>query len=177
MNTITLEMLQPFCGEDKTRPAMMRPFPQNGFTFATCGRCLVRVPLIDGTPSIDETIPAPPTVTEKALPIPPEDVEWGTFSTLPEPEMEGCHICAGYGKCACCEVCGTHECGNCDGTGQTEKRLRVVIEHRTFDAKYLRKISMLPGLLIAAKFGSELEPMAFKFDGGIGSVMPMRVQK
>jgi len=54
------------------------------------------------------------------------------------------------------------------------KQLVTSLGHRIVDWRYLERISALPRLRIAVKIGRPFDPVAFRFVGGTGLLMPMQ---
>jgi hypothetical protein len=105
---MTIEQLQPFCSTDKSRVGIVAPFTKGGWTYATNGRIMIRVPAIPGV----EDRPGTPINPEKVLPgrevcgtpveLPPG---WGNFPV----NIKTCKRCGGGGR--------TIRCRHCDGEG------------------------------------------------------------
>jgi hypothetical protein len=175
--------LQPFCLDDESdrREYLKSPFTQGGFTYATDGRFLVRVPAINGIgPMVGNTI-----AVEKVIPG-IDDVD--TFRSLagiqlpaptrPDQEEIRCTSCGGRGTEHSCPDCEC-ECEDCGGSGKATRKLRVSVDlfGLTFDVAYVRKLLMLPDVEVAPQTalagGGYPGPMFFRFTGGRGAVMPL----
>lgn len=163
--------LQQFCGKDETRPYLMKPFTFGDFSYATNGHIMVRVPKRAGV--------EPPSKSfnpEKPL----EGLEQASFAApkfkLP-PQPSGdteCEACDGRGyehNCPDCECM----CRACDGSGSAavEGNYSTAYEGVNFALRYVRKMLALPSIEIA-KPKDQDAPLLFRFEGGVGAVMPMR---
>jgi hypothetical protein len=176
---ITLEDLKPFCSKDESRISINTPFIQDGFTYATDGRMLLRVrsalecaPPIGNPPKIGPYFQFPP---EDAKPLAFD------FSKLgDQPGLVDCEDCGGSGYWNCSH-CGTRdvECENCDGAGKvTPKENSVEIAGRHYNPLFLRRIAKLPKVewvdWLATVASNETAPGTFRFDGGEGLLMPLK---
>lgn len=166
---ITKEQLQTFCSTDDTRLAIQAPWTNEDYTFATDGRILVRVPPVAEVPDNPN---APRKTTELQWRL-FETAEFAPLPELPEPERAECSNCGGFGMEHECPDC-THLCDECGGKGSCEKQQATQVGTHTLDARFLRKIAALPNPIIAMN-GETNNAVPFKFDGGEGLVMPMRV--
>lgn len=163
--------LQQFCGTDETRPYIMKPFSFGDFSYATNGHIMVRVPKMEGVeaPSKKFNADKPLQGVEQASFVPP------TFKLPPQPsEEDECTDCDGRGyehDCPHCEC----TCRACDGTGNqaAEGKLTTTFEGITFALRSVRKMLSLPSIEIA-KPGESGAPLLFRFEGGVGALMPMR---
>jgi hypothetical protein len=164
--------LQPFCSTDTDRYYLMKPFSRAGFTWATNGHILVRVQLRADVPDIDKKF-------NQAKPL--EGFESTTFiipefSLPPAPTSTGiCYRCEGRGLLHDCPDCDC-ECRDCGGAGDVdaEKLTSTMLGPKTFALNYVRMMLSLPGIEIAASPSEPDEkPLFFRFDGGIGALMPM----
>ena len=165
MNTTTID-LQSFCS--KTVPYLDHPFSKGAFTYATDRFMLIRVPLRPECPEQDKpTKEKLDAVADFDAPV----SQWEKLPVIPEPVP--CEFCRD-GRCYC-PCCGEEDCGKCDGSGHA--KASVKIGERTIDARFLRKIATLPNVEIAPE-GLKDTAMLFRFDGGVGCVMPiMRVNE
>lgn len=163
--------LQPFCGTDETCPYLMKPFSFGDFSYATGGHIIVRVPKREGVEPPDKKFNA-----DKPL----EGLDQASFARPafklpPQPsEEDECEDCDGRGyehDCPHCECV----CRACAGTGNqaAEGKLTTTFAGITFALRYVRKMLSLPGIEIATPRASE-GPLLFRFDGGVGALMPMR---
>lgn len=167
--------LKQFCGFDPFRPYLHEPFTVGDFTYATNGHILVRVAKVDG---------AGPLKRDKPLNV--EAVlkwHWQTEIDfypcnlqIPKSDDPGiCPECDGRGKEHDCPECEC-ECVRCDGTGKGHKKISAKVAGVDFDVFYLRQIASLPGLEISSTAipGDNTVPMMFRFNGGVGALMPLR---
>ena len=162
--------LQQFCGADETRPYLMKPFSLGEFSYATNGHILVRVARLEG---VDP--PAKTFNPEKPL----EGIEAASFAApyfkLPaEPEDTECEDCDGRGCEHECPECHCI-CRACAGTGSqaAEGDYSTTYEGVNFALRYVRKMLALPGIEIAKPRTADA-PLLFRFEGGVGAVMPQR---
>lgn len=197
MTEHTLIDLQPFCSDASAkRPHLEQPWSRDGFTYATDGRILLRVsredypaPENDKAPNTDVVGPYNHSELRYWIPVP----------ELPEPEVRACTLCDGTGKTRKCRECSgfgscecdcghEHDCGYCDGTGRRNGEdeececceagkitttQTVNVGPALANSEYLRKIRTLPEVAIALPV-EEYAPIAFRFEGGVGYLMPMR---
>ena len=162
--------LAPFCEKaDGYRLNIKRPFSRAGFTWATDGRILVRVPL---RADVEENPNAPHA--ERLFP----DLADVTFAPLPSvkwPEMPTraeCKWCEGRGTQHDCPHC-TCTCNECEGTGKDISAAGVIVRGLHFNVAYIRLLLALPGLEFTTK-PKEGQPAPFRFEGGEGVLVPMR---
>lgn len=165
MNTqpITEEMISVFCSGEG-RYQLSRPFNQDGFTWATDGRIMVRVPQIEGFAGYDYIKP-PQDVKAIFNPVLP-----GEFISLPEcPDKRAvtCGDCGGTGYCICPHCDQDMKCAECDSTGKKlDGRIIEVFTGKGIRVCHLAAIKSLPNLMIAlSKCGKYI---CFQFDGGDG---------
>ena len=189
MSTIDI---QSFCAKDDIRSYLMTPFVIDGYTYASNGHIIVRVP--GGEPDPGQTLPEP--VRQAVLKM--FATEYTDYEPLPEiPPPQLCSECAGTGEVEEyeCEDCdghgefthGNHEycCKECDGSGKVpggecpkygcwsgQMRQPIRVGPAFIDGRYLRLIAALPNARIRV-VGPEAAA-AFLFDGGEGRVMPCR---
>lgn len=79
---------------------------------------------------------------------------------------EECDLCNGTGKQPVCELC--------DGAGKIQKPKWVDMGTKRLNVRLLEKMARLPNVKIATEAVDGLTAIPFRFDGGIGIVMPMR---
>lgn len=167
--------LQKFCSTDERRPHICKPYSRGEYTYATNGHMLVRVGRsVDF--SENEQAPDCESIIKLCQPIyfqPLDNI------TMPEPifrdvkcrcDEEPEHDCP---SCDCFEGSGD-DCDFCHGKGiytQVDYGC-VAIGKVCFDPKYIALIKDLPSAVIQNPIPSH--PCLFKFDGGIGVVMPLR---
>lgn len=168
--------LQQFCAvDDEWRPYLNKPFRSKGHVYATDGRLLIRV-------ADDESFPACDKVDPTSFLKQAEQASYITAPKVELPAVEAakhvhCPDCNGRGHEHDCPDCEC-ECGACRGSGSVNDTPRVstTFAGQTFDLKFIRKLYTLPGLEIAPN-PSDCDlftPLCFRFDGGLGVLMPMR---
>jgi len=189
---MTREDLQPWCYDDpEYRQGMIStPYSQDGYTIATNGHVLIRIPRMNdvarnGGPDIVplfENAPEPETYFPVPEPQPPTIRECTACfgkKVCPECENEGtieihsrgrwyeveCRSCNGHGKFVSCD--------ECDSTGEIVTWGRSKVGSQSFSDKYLTLLKTLPGVEIGPTY--DLKPARFRFDGGDGLIMPMNV--
>jgi hypothetical protein len=188
-----------FCSTEKGRTYICNPFNSGGFSVATNGHILVRVPAQEAYVGNE----VPPNF-EKATsgmddplvftPLPPLNFElgpcsvckgYGNTAECPECNGEGEHECCECGRSTECDYChgkgyfavgkvveGATACEMCMGKGVLPvERYALLDPTSCYDIKYLMMIHALPGILVALRGDSV--PMVFKFDGGMGMLMPV----
>jgi hypothetical protein len=162
--------LQSFCSIDSNR--MDKPFSIGEYTYATNGHISIRVPR---DPSVDE-IDNPVAIEKAFASFNSEGMRplKNAIPDAPKAKQERCVLCLGTGIEHDCPEC-KHSCGECDGAGWTTEIIKesVMIDGKFFDASFIRKISILPFLIINLHQQYE-GAMGFQFDGGFGLVMPLR---
>ena len=173
---IDREFLNPFCGDDPTRYYLQVPFNQDGFAWATNGHILVRVPEMEGL--LPCSCPKPINISKPLTGF--EDAQFSKARwKLPahDPHFKGpCIVCDGRGVLHDCPECDCI-CEACKGTGRAdpERRTSVRILGRLYALNYVRIIASLPGLEVSDGQGGE-RPLFYRFDGGIGALMPLRAE-
>lgn len=172
---IDLKLLQTFCSTDDMRLGLQSPLTINGYTYATDGRIIIKVPAIDGVPETTKEILIARICAEfsgvkntgRFLPVPPPD--------------GNCSTCLGLKKIACvfCDCCGWKidlatdiPCLDCEGSGKGYNDKQVPFEDHELNPIYLRKLLTLPNCKIASNLDSN-NPVSIMFDGGQGLLMPM----
>jgi hypothetical protein len=168
--------LLPFCGASPKRAYFARPVTAGEFTYATDGVIILRVPRGDAEPTKD--------LPEIALEKPFEGIEAAGFEPLltkrklpaaPEPKKVECYACEGSKTEHGCPNC-TCPCERCGGTGEVtdiDEKVSTTVRGVTFDLRYVLLMLSLPGVEVATKADKD-KPLLFRFDGGIGALMPMR---
>lgn len=189
-----------FCSPDNV--FISNPFSHGEYTYATDGNIAVRVPRL---PDVAENPTAPGPSIKTLFRQVYENKYKAMPTSIPDDKKEQCVVCKGSGKvipCAECKGEGTVECdecghegdckkckGNgvtlgvgaqescedCGGLGYSIKGTPVHLGNKNISSIYLRQIATLPNPAISPSTTGELEVMPFKFDGGEGIVMPMRV--
>jgi hypothetical protein len=189
MQKLAIDLSQ-FCTHPmEDRESMETPFIQGKYIYATDGIIIIRIPVIstDGVMLFDtDGIDKRATPNVSSAPWKRLDCDmptWSPMPDIPEEELEFCIKCVGTGCWDCdCPHCNlSHDCPNCDALGKVVKLIEIMIGVACLDAKFLRRIKDLPGVVIEHP-GDKLEkgldcwqePVAFKFDGGDGFIMPRR---
>ncbi len=163
---------------ESSRPYLRQPFSHGDFTYATNGHIMVRIPRRDDVPPPD--MPKAAETLEVRWDKPLEGHDTAIYTkTLPElPErgqyVDPCPRCDGTGRGHDCPDCQC-ECHDCVGTGfdDPDKGAEVLIGVGKFAVKYIRMVAELPGIEIM-EYTQKGDPILFRFDGGIGAVMPLR---
>jgi len=178
----SLDLLADFCGQTKS---LSEPFCENGYTYASDGKVIVRLPSEEITKNKDCFYDMSSLLFEQK----------GKLVSLPELPKETkatCDICGGCGKMTGCSECegGQWECRKCNSTGYFKDgklichecngsgmvvsnfQKTITINGHKLQLGYLRKLSKLPEIKIVA------HPVKyqhyFKFDGGDGILMGVR---
>ena len=185
-----VKMLMPFC-RGKWNPNIAQPWSREGFTYATDGFAVIRIPRIANVPERPTAPKAEKVFTYYPAPAGP----WLEFPTPEEtgistvcPRCRGqevhCKECNGSGmvefsnryndyeiQCKSCSGEGD-TCSKCGGSGEEDPQPETVFAGFRFKSVYLRAFRALPG----AKINVPVDPKDaawIKFDGGDGLVMPM----
>lgn len=167
--------LIPFCHPD--RKILKLPFSIGNFTYAGDGYCVVRIPRrscieeVLGAPDISklhfvQEIAFSPFNLDDAFAHP---AEWET--------NENCRECNGSGSEHECPDC-TCDCEDCDGTGTVTVPQMASCSVRGAIFR-LRDIQLICGLS-SVQFPiqpSQRDGVPFRFEGGVGLVMPMTRQE
>jgi hypothetical protein len=169
--------LLPFCAaEHNYRFASIgRPWTCEGFTYATDGRILIRVPAIEG---VEWNEKAPPVAKLIAETVPKSVAKWVPLPVFPDPVFDECENCGGKGKWRETDESGKEiglefDCDECIG-GKWPKVRPVRVLGRLFNDHFLEEIASLPGIEIADVPYREGAALYFRFDGGDGLLMPMK---
>lgn len=165
MNTMQAINLKPFCNtnnEDMFQAKTSLPFHQGGWTYATDRRIILRLPQ---RRDIKEVSDKPPDLNKSKLPWIHDNVsQWIPLPTEIPPLLKEKCYCGGDYK----------ECLDCNGSGEEEKPEAVPVGGKLISNKYLLLIKTLPNPMLAPDATKNLEACLFKFDGGVGLIMPMR---
>jgi hypothetical protein len=159
--------LQAFCytGDSIYRQGIIRPWRLGDKAYATDGVVLLEVEPEDISPNLHAPNKSLPRVIGEW-----QSGEWKPLPTIEEPKEPATQVCSScYGDA---EI----DCEDCHGLRTEPKTIEIQIGNRTFNQKYLKLISTLPGLLVNES-GDLPTPMSFKFDGGRGLLMPMKPQQ
>lgn len=155
--------LQQFCSKDDTRYYIQRPFSDGDFTYATSGHILVRVARRGDAQQAEKSLFTGQRCN--AILAVHDGATFGQMAPLKMPHLDRvpCDYCEGPGDASCFE---------CDGVGDVEQDASISVQGVPFNARYIEKITALPGFEIAA--ANTTGPTPFRFDGGIGVIMPMK---
>jgi len=162
---VTLDELKRFCVDgDDIRYGLQQPWTRDGYTWASNGYLVVRVPAIAEVPDNEKAPSIAKLFSETAPPG-----EWVAVPTVAAPELDGGDVCYGDGQHEC--DCGhLHECGTCNGSGEVRaKALAIAVGNSNFADRYLHMIQ-----------GWEIAPNGKKAawirkDDALGLLMPMRM--
>jgi hypothetical protein len=166
---ISLELLKTFCGTDENRAILHHPSSQDEFTYATDARVIVQVPRMAEVPQV-EGFPKCDSVMAEWK----QEGHWRNIvvAEIPPVEEKECDTCNGTGDHDC--GCGTpHPCGDCEGSGKDYPLQTVKIGGAWLNCIFVRKMLALPNLEFNYT-GKPTEARSFRFDGGIGLIMPMK---
>jgi hypothetical protein len=150
--------LKSFCGTDPFRAYIHEPFSVGEFTYATNGHIMVRVP----------RLPDVPEQTKQAKwDAPFQDLSGTIFESLDHhalPKQAG-------PDCEC-------TCENCRGSGKEIflSKASTTVRGCVYNLRYIAMALALPGVEFAVAKKTHESPLLFRFDGGLGSVMPMRIE-
>jgi len=188
----SLNLLADFCGG-----RFDRPFSEGKYTYATDGIVIVRLPAIGIAEPLDSFTGVSNQLFEQkgklvSLPKLPKETKNTCGICGGRGKVTKCPDCDGNGKiyystnnheyewdCKECDSMGylpgeVKICSECNGTGKVIDNFHkiITINGHKLQLGYLRKLSKLPGIKIAA------HPVEyrhyFKFDGGDGILMGMR---
>lgn len=167
--TITAADLQPFCSTENSLEYLRRPWSKEGFTYATNGHVLIRVPRLSDVPENDK---APNTDKIFAGTADQTATQKIPTAKIPKGRTFECVSCEGRGTEHDCPDC-TCECEECGGVGRSEEQISAGILGAIYSAKYIRQLLTFPGLRFSSSPPVD-GPARFVFDGGEGAIMPMR---
>lgn len=201
MATEITRILKQFCHKGDHRTVdLARPFSEGDYTYASDGWIALRVPRVDGVPEngnapLPSRLPWDHDEIGDWIDLPDYDLDDADDcrrckGSGREKSCYECHgageveLHSGYHVYSCeCLTCGgggilaavskdDDPCGDCNGTG---KRLMTPVEwgRAHISMALLERIKVLPGVQLS-KHGADLQPFRFKWDGGVGLVMPMR---
>lgn len=163
--------LQPFCGTDDSHPYLMKPFSREGFTWATDSHILLRVVLRNGVPDHDQKL----NLAKQFARLDTATFFRPRFNLPPAPVATGqCEVCDGVGCTAEGDACLV-----CKGWGDLnpEKWTSTSVGPKVYCLHYIRQILSLPDVELAHMQAEPLmKPLLFRFNGGIGALMPMSSQ-
>jgi hypothetical protein len=156
-----------FVSADGEKHHIDKPWSRDGFTYATNGHVMVRVPVMADVQNNEG--PNAEYVFKQALPMP------DTWVPIPDvkPSDIKCDECGGQGR-KFRDVDGItweRECDGCNGSGKIHPVETHEINGVKFQVKYLFLLHQLPNCEISPV--DNKTPAWFKFDGGEGLLMPM----
>lgn len=173
---ISIKFLFKFCSTDPTRSYLHNPWNSGGYTWATDGRVLIRIPEVEGFYGTSQAEAFMKTV-HRVFASPHKELP----TTIPDclPPLAGdkkCEHCNGTGKCRCAK-CRLDEwdgvCAECDNGVYLAPGTGVAIGNQVVSSLYLHKLKLFP-LVKLFEGPGELECLHFTFTGGEGKLMPMR---
>lgn len=164
--------LKPFCSSDRSRPYLHKPFSAHGFTWATNGHILVRVPQRADAPE-QLTPNCQKIITQTNFEVPFRAL--GNLK-LPKPKIQDCSRCEGRGVLHDCPDCQCF-CDDCDGSGKVEARTTIFLRGGIFQCKYIRLLLSLPQIEMAETASGHSDSIPFKFTDGIGVLMGMNLSR
>ncbi len=190
-----------FCDASDVRANLRAPWSRGGYSYATDGHILFRVPRREDVPE-----------REDAPDLSKLDAEWNgkTYAPLPaipNSLIKTCDLCRGKGRIVECKTCDgdgaiecsecghERECPDCDGAGawpampgqesvicwrcvgmgrKATFDAAALSPTRSFDPNYLLMLAELPGLAfsIDAAAPDARGASHFTFEGGDGLLMP-----
>jgi len=161
--------LQVFCAykESPLADRIKQPWTTRGYTYASDGRILIRVPAIEGESIHDhpETSGLPlPVVRDLDPPLMLADIE------LPAKIKDECEECKEYNQ-------PQHGCPECHGAGWVWRYpWGMDVRGVRLAPLYIELMKTLPNCAFVS-LPTELKPVSFIFDGGEGLLMCMRPAK
>lgn len=155
-----------FCSDNLDRVSLHHPIAVGEWVYASNGMVAIRVPR-----ELMAETGWPDRHTERVLTyeFTRADAYAGVFAPLP-PEGR-CGKCDGTGLGICGECGQAARCTQCRGLGHAHED--VIIPPAKFAGHLLALIATLPGAELQSPPDAR-DPSAFRFDGGIGVIMPMR---
>lgn len=169
--------LKSFCSTDPLYTYLSEPFSFGDFTYATNGHVMIRVARVEGVREGvgDGAKRLDVAGVERVLNMSrgPSFVPLsGVSFPIDETPLTDCAECGGNGHRGYdaddCEI----NCTACHGAGETGSSRSVSVFGIAFSIKYIEKILALPGAEISTQ-PVDRTPFCFRFDGGIGALMPL----
>ena len=157
--------LQQFCPKWAYREWMERPFSRAGYTWATDGKLMVRVPLREDVPEHRNNLADVERVWPKTWPT-----TWRQplSAKLPSAEYVTCDVCDARGREHECPDCQCI-CRACSGDGQLEVLSAVQVGARAIPLSHARLIVGLDLVEVSPPASGDFLLM-FRFEGGEGIV-------
>jgi len=157
---MTLDELQRFCADaSEPREYLQQPWTRDGYTCATNGHIIVRIPAIADIPDNADS----PNNTKLFAKTAPATV-WMPVPKMAMPEDVLCDWCDGTGKDTSDE-----QCEKCNRTGKVPDRSGIQFAGTAFAKRYL---ALIQGWQIAP---NGLMPAWIRNDDALGLLMPMRL--
>ncbi len=155
--------------DGSTFPNLSTPWSAGEYSYASNGHIIIRISRLS---DVDEKDTAPKGVDKMFPAVAPAEWFDVTAMDLPEIETVDCRECNGDIPVHDCPDCAC-TCEYCNGTGKIENPKPFKVGVASFQPKYLQLLKTLPG----CSLGPTREDYAahFKFDGGDGLLMPVRV--
>lgn len=180
MTTTEPFTLSDFVSQHETLPAILKPWKHGEHVFATDGRIMVRTsaalfPEVAPNDAPKETADTLQNRTEELFAdLPPDDHWLAPTDEMREVKPVKCDKCVDGIKQ--CESCSHHgECDYCDGTGFSVPHTAIKVGNAYMNRLYVEKLCRLPGVMLhLPPDRKELDAVRFRFDHGIGVLMPMK---
>jgi len=165
--------LQAFCADPDGVRAIAAPWSRDGFTWATDGHMLIRVPL---QPEVGDNERCPQVMGNwLGAILDKEPATWFDIPEFPAPTDDECAECEGRGMVTPRTRWNEYdeeECKSCGGDGRILETKAVEIGEVCFTDRLLEKLRRLPNVKIGPFGPNEVARIAF--DGGDGLLMPRR---
>lgn len=178
--TSTIIDLTPYCSTDDTRMNLHLPWRVGGFVYATDGRIIVRVSA-DLYPHVAERPEAPkkPTEDKSMFPWDHHHLDVSLWRTPPKDMLlcnhPVCAECKGTGVHKCHQCDNEHECGACHAWGRLGTIGHIDIGPVRLSSLYSYLLCLLPEVeLWIDPRNDSIDSVPFRFEGGLGYVMPVR---
>lgn len=182
---MTLDQLRQFCSTDKYRWNLLHPWTEGEWSFATDGKLIVMVPVIDGAVAPQGTNPPDGTGFLKNAQALDDSLAWTPFADCQRGDEITCRYCrvecaacggeGDTGDCGCeaCEcqgwVLSTESCAECHD-------IRKIAGYQCgvaiIDPWLIRNLVQQPALRFIPAV-EKRKPVLFCFDGGYSFVMPI----
>ena len=197
---MTLELLQSFAAIKDIREYLNQPFRVGDFAVASDGNHLIAIHDPENTYQLaDVNVESVTKHITRLIEDAQLKTNYRALTDIAWPEDKPCTFCHGSGmdegECPDCDGRGwfhngkhRYECEECKGTGNVEPQPCVIcngrgkvsgqitLDGRLFNASYLKKFSVIDGaeIALAVTPPDRHDPAHFRFNGGVGAVMPMR---
>lgn len=157
--------MMPYCNPDSFHLMCSKPWRHGDYIYATDGCILVRVPYSEDYNDVQTTYPETPNATRFFEKMPSE---WQPLPKIVDPTTQGLDedFCI---TVECPECCEFHEV-RVDGMFNELVRLGEGLE---FARGYLWKLRHLNNVEYGITGEGRDRMMIFRFDGGVGALMPM----